>query len=96
MNKFLLFALLTICFLVSVYLFGRNSGESRRDYCILWIKSSLLTSFALSIMVFFEVSESPLELNLADYLVSYFISLVCSLIFMGGATYFLSARGGGK
>jgi len=95
-NKFLLFALLTICFLVSVYLFGRNSGESRRDYCILWIKSSLLTSFALSIMVFFEVSESPLELNLADYLVSYFISLVCSLIFMGGATYFLSARGGGK
>lgn len=96
MNKFLLFALLTICFLVSVYLFGRNSGESRRDYCVLWIKSSLLTSFALSIMVFFEVSESPLELNLADYLVSYFISLICSLIFMGGATYFLSARGGGK
>ena len=96
MNKFLLILILIICFLGSLFLFGRNKGESRCDYCLLWLKSSLLTSFALSVVLYFGVSESPLKLNLADYLVSYLISLIGSLVFMGKATYSLYVSSHGE
>jgi Na+/glutamate symporter len=92
MNKFLLFLLIATCFLVTLFLFGRKDGESRRDYLLFWLKSSLFTSVIFFILVMANEPEIFFGLNLKAYLSEYFICLFFAFLFMGGATFFLYSR----
>lgn len=97
--KFLLFFVIAISYIIGLFVFGKNT-QSRKDYLVYWVKSSLFTGLTLDVfLMYVEWYENANSSEYTDFISvlsllasGYIFSFTGALVMIGGLIYIYEIR----